>query len=152
MTKHGVGKYIIGIILIVVVGLTVITISANLGRRSIDVFDEPTHNKSLWVQPENYTYYLEVGFYSTQDDAFAERNRYVTVTSIIRPFSEEQRDSVLYGIPKSLGFLWLRIAYFGEGEDEDLADFIVLKLTMGTPLNFRIEGHDFTLLIRPIAD
>ncbi|MHA2303714.1 MAG: hypothetical protein ACXACD_22485 [Candidatus Thorarchaeota archaeon] len=152
MTRHGVGKYIIGIILIVVVSLTVITISANLGRRSIDVFDEPTHNETLWVQPENYTYSLERGFYSTQDDAFVEQNRYVAVTSIVRPFSEEQRDSVLYGIPKSLSFLWLRIAYYEEGEDEDLADFIVLKLTMGVPLNFRIEEHDFTLLIRPIVD
>ena len=152
MAKRSVDRYIIGIILFIVVALTSITISANLGRRPIDVFDEPTHNESLWVQPENYTYYLERGFYSTQDDAYAERSRYVTVTSIIRPFSEEQRDSVLYGIPKSLGSLWLRIAYFEEGEDEDLADFMVLKLTMGTPLNFHIEGHDFTLLIRPIAD
>jgi hypothetical protein len=150
-TKHDVGKYIIGIILVVAVTLTAITISANLGRRPIDIFDEPTHNETLWVQPENYTYYLEIGFYNTQDDAFAERNMYITETSIIRPFSEEQRDSVLYGIPKTLDSVWLRIAYFEEGDDEDLAEFIVLMLTMGVSLHFRIEGHDFTILIRPIA-
>ena len=152
LTRRRVGKYIVGLILIVVATLTGITISANLGRRPIDIFDEPTHDETLWVQPENYTYYLEIEFYSSQDDAWASQNRYVGSTSAIRPFSEEKRESVLYGIPKTIDSLWLRIAYFEEGENEDLAEFIVLMLTVGTSLHFRIEGHDFTLLVTPIAE
>ncbi|MFX1416026.1 MAG: hypothetical protein ACFFC0_04390 [Promethearchaeota archaeon] len=152
MARDKAVKYIIGVSFIILATLTAITISANLGRRPIDVFDEPTHNKTLWVQPENYTYYLDIEFYSSQEDAWASQNRYVGSTSAIRPFSEEKRESVLYGIPKTIDSLWLRIACFEEGENEDLAEFIVLMLTVGTPLYFRIEGHDFTLLITPVVE
>jgi len=153
MTRDRAGKCIIGVSLIILAALTAITISANLTPRPTDIIDDtPTHNETLWVQPENYTYYLEVGFYSTQEDAWASQNAYVRHTSVIRQSSDEKRESVLYGIPRTIDSLWLRIAYFEEGENEDLAEFIVLMLTMGTPLHFRIEGHDFTLLITPIAE
>lgn len=117
--------------------------------RQIDTTYEPSHDIILWTESENYTYEVEVSFYTNGQDAMYERNR-VTQTSVtVRSDMPEMVESVVYNLPYTQDVFWVRVG-FGKMLAEDEWEWVYRTgtLRLGVKLVVNLEGHEFAVLVR----
>ena len=109
---------------------------------------EPTHDLTLWAEPENYTYHVRIEFYGSQQDAIADHNRLAAASPMVRPDMSNMTESCIYYLPRTPNLFWVRVGCSSEVEVEiGEWTYALCVLRIGEPLRLQLEGHDLTILV-----
>ena len=106
---------------------------------------EPSHNMTVWIKPESEEFTLHLDFYGSEDDSYAEVNRYIGSGIRVEPGDAERHDHLLYAIPDDILSVWVRIYYTRDEGDP----FVVHRLEIGHTFQTEFLGREFSILLVP---
>ena len=107
---------------------------------------EISHNVTLWAEPANYSYCLDIWFYSNHQDALIGHNYLDFAHFPVYPEDSNMTDDGLFYLPGTLDRFWVRIELCQEPVVEECV-YSLHILTIGEKLRIHLGGHDFTILV-----
>ncbi|MFW9842960.1 MAG: hypothetical protein ACFFEV_00090 [Candidatus Thorarchaeota archaeon] len=111
----------------------------------LDPTYEPSHNMTVWIQPDDEEFFLHLDFYGSEDDLYAKENRYCGYSIRVAPLDEERNDCHLYTIPENSLHVWVKIYFTDEIGDP----FIVQRIEIGQRITTQLLGREISILIEP---
>lgn len=111
----------------------------------LDPLYKPSHNMTVWIQPDDEEFHLHLDFYGSEDDLYAEVNRFSGYTIRVEPFDDEKNDCLLYTIPDDALYVWVRIYFTNEEGDP----FLVQRLEMGRKITTELLSREISILLVP---
>ena len=110
-----------------------------------DSTHQPLHQITFLYEPANYTYYVELEFYGSQQDALAEQDSLAYVEFVVGPGTTTRSEDLLY-LPLTTDLFWVRV-HLCKLLDVEESWYSLQTLRIGNSLMCHVGGHDFTILV-----
>jgi len=128
------------IVCVLIVGQPIIYSDSNSQSHEI------SHNVTLWAEPENYSYCVDIWFYSNHQDALVGYEYLDFAHFPVRPESPNMMDDDLFDLPRALDRFWVRIELCQPLVDDECV-YSLRILEIGEPLSFYLGNHNLTILV-----
>lgn len=109
---------------------------------------EPTHTLEVWVAETNFSYWMHIVLYHSEQDAKLDENLIGGWGQRIDPGEHGILASEFYGIPESAEYIWIQMELERCAEGEDIfMDSKLFQLALGVRKTITLGGLEFKLLL-----